>query len=213
MKGFKLFKPKGYKAMLLLLALFGMNTVNAEDAKQQLQAKLATLFSYQAAFSQTVTDSDGNLLQQAKGHIVLQQPNKLLWQLHAPDESTLLADGQNIWNIDPFLEQVVVYSADAALTDNPLILLTNPKSEQWQDYTVAKNDQQFTISAINPGAGISELQLSFSDDTLEALKSTDAQQQTSELRFSDIQQNKTLATSTFIFVMPEGFELDDQRSQ
>ena len=98
------------------------------DAKQQLKVKLSLLATYQANFTQTVVDIENTLLQQASGRIVLQQPNKLYWELFEPNESVLLADGDNIWNVDPFLEQVVVNSADVALDNNPLILLTNPDS-------------------------------------------------------------------------------------
>ncbi|MGS2720262.1 outer membrane lipoprotein chaperone LolA [Paraglaciecola aestuariivivens] len=182
-----------------------------ESAKQQLKAKLASLISYQASFSQKVTDHENNLLQQATGKIVLQQPNKLLWELAAPNESTLLADGQNIWNIDPFLEQVVVYSADTALNDNPFLLLTQPNSEKWQDYQVSQQQNQFTIKPNTQGTSIQSLQLSFKGDQLVGLQSIDSQQQTSVLLFSDIQQNKPLGANTFIFTLPEGFDLDDQR--
>ena len=77
------------------------------DAKQQLKVKLSLLATYQANFTQTVVDIENTLLQQASGRIVLQQPNKLYWELFEPNESVLLADGDNIWNVDPFLEQVV----------------------------------------------------------------------------------------------------------
>jgi outer membrane lipoprotein carrier protein len=181
------------------------------DAKQQLKVKLASLASYQANFTQTVVDIENTLLQQASGRIVLQQPNNLYWELFEPNESVLLADGDNIWNVDPFLEQVVVYGADAALENNPLILLTNPDSSKWQQFDVSQSDSQFIITPRELNGGIESLRLVFNGDLLVELESQDGQQQKSLLSFSEIQQNKTLAADTFIFVMPDGFELDDQR--
>ncbi|WP_339725087.1 outer membrane lipoprotein chaperone LolA [uncultured Paraglaciecola sp.] len=181
------------------------------NAKQQLKVKLALLASYQANFTQTVVDIENTILQQASGRIVLQQPNKLYWELFEPNESVLLADGDNIWNVDPFLEQVVVYGADAALENNPLILLTNPDSSKWQEFEVNQVASQFIITPLEPNGGIESLRLLFNGEQLVELESQDGQQQKSLLRFSDIQQNKTLPADTFIFVMPEGYELDDQR--
>ena len=181
------------------------------DAKQQLKIKLTSLATYQANFTQTVVDIENTLLQQATGRIVLQQPNKLYWELFEPNESVLLADGDNIWNVDPFLEQVVVYGADAALEDNPLILLTNPDSSKWQEFDVSQLDSQFIITPRELKGGIESLRLVFKGDLLVELESQDGQQQKSVLSFSEIQQNKTLPTDTFIFVMPDGYELDDQR--
>lgn len=202
------------KSLLLILTVILNSTVafaTDMDAKQHLKSKLALLATYQANFSQTVTDVENTLLQQATGRIVLQQPNKLYWELFEPNESVLLADGDNIWNVDPFLEQVVVYGADAALENNPLILLTNPDSSQWQEFEVTQVDNQFIITPRELKGGIESLRLLFNGDILVELESQDGQQQKSLLLFSDIKQNKSLADDTFIFVMPNGYELDDQR--
>jgi outer membrane lipoprotein carrier protein len=182
------------------------------DAKQQLKVKLAELATYQANFTQTVVDFENTLLQQATGRFVLQQPNKLYWELFEPNESVLLADGDSIWNIDPFLEQVVVNGADVALENNPLILLTNPDSSQWQEFEVSQSANQFIITPRVRKGGIESLRLVFQGDTLVELESQDGQQQKSLLLFSKIKQNHSLPADTFIFVMPDGYELDDQRS-
>lgn len=203
------FKLLVWCSSLLVTTVFAQSE---NDAKQQLKAKLSQLTTYQASFSQTVTDIENTVLQQAVGKIVLQQPDKLYWELLAPNESVLLADGTNIWNIDPFLEQVVVYSADSALENNPLVLLSNPESDKWQEYTVNIKDSQFVITPLVPNGGIEALKLVFDDDKLVELQSTDTQQQTSKLIFSAIQQNQAVADTQFVFVQPEGYELDDQRN-
>jgi outer membrane lipoprotein carrier protein len=181
------------------------------DAKQQLKVKLLKLQTYQANFTQTVVDIENTLLQQATGRIVLQQPNKFFWELFEPNESVLLADVNNIWNIDPFLEQVVVNDADIALENNPLILLTNTDSSQWQEFEVSQLDGQFIITPREPNGGIDSLRLVFNNDTLVELETQDGQQQKSSLLFSDIKQNHSLPADTFLFVMPDDYELDDQR--
>ncbi|MFT6990575.1 MAG: outer membrane lipoprotein carrier protein [Paraglaciecola sp.] len=202
------------KPLFLLIAILLNSTLTSAtemDAKQQLQVKLAMLATYQANFTQTVVDIENTLLQQATGRIVLQQPNNLYWELFEPNESVLLADGDNIWNVDPFLEQVVAYAADAALENNPLILLTNPQSSQWQEFEVSQLDNQFIITPRELNGGIESLRLVFNGDTLVELESQDGQQQKSLLLFSDVKQNNSLPADTFIFVMPDGYELDDQR--
>ena len=207
----QLFQPK--QLFLLAAVLFGSTFCVAADmtAKQQLKVKLAALKTFQANFTQTVVDIENTLLQQAKGRIVLQQPNKLYWELFEPNESVLLADGKNIWNIDSFLEQVSVSGADAALENNPLILLTNPNSSQWQKFAVSQSGEQFVITPQALDGTLVSLRLLFNGNTLIELESEDGQQQKSLLLFSQIQQNHSLATDTFMFVMPDGYELDDLR--
>jgi len=207
----KLYRLK--QLILFITVLLNSTFVLATDmdAKQQLRVKLVKLATYQANFTQTVVDIENTLLQQATGRLALQQPNKLYWELFEPNESVLLADGDNIWNIDPFLDQVVVNSADVALKNNPLILLTNPDSSQWQEFEVSQSDSQFIITPRELNGGIESLRLVFKGDTLVELESQDGQQQKSVLLFSDIQQNHLLPADTFLFVMPDGYELDDQR--
>jgi len=207
-------KLTNLKQLLLSTAVLFSSTfalATDMDAKQQLKVKLAELKTYQANFTQTVVDIENTLLQQATGKIVLKQPNNLYWELLEPNESVLLADGDNIWNVDPFLEQVVVYGADAALENNPLILLTNPNSSQWQEFKVSRSDKQFIITPLEKNGGIESLRLVFNGDILVELESQDGQQQKSKLTFSEIKQNSPLPADTFIFVMPDGYELDDQR--
>jgi outer membrane lipoprotein carrier protein len=202
------------KPLFLFIALLLNSTLilaTEMDAKQQLQVKLGMLATYQANFTQTVVDIENTLLQKATGRIVLQQPNNLYWELFEPNESVLLADGDNIWNVDPFLEQVVAYAADAALENNPLILLTNPQSSQWQKFEVSQLDNQFIITPRELNGGFESLRLVFNGDILVELESQDGQQQKSLLLFSDVKQNNALPADTFIFVMPDGYELDDQR--
>lgn len=185
---------------------------SATDVKQELKDKLYNLRTYQANFTQTVTDSEGTVLQQAKGKIAMSQPNKLYWELLEPNESVLLADGNTLWNIDSFMEQVVAYDQSSAIENNPLILLTDPYSQKWQDYSVAVSVEQFIIEPISATGSIEVLRLFFKGDQLLGLETRDTQQQTSRLAFSDIQQNKDIQQSMFSFSLPMGYELDDQRN-
>lgn len=207
----KLYRLKQLILFIVVLSNSTFSIAEDMDAEQQLKVKLALLATYEANFTQTVVDIENTLLQQATGRIVLQQPNNLYWELFEPNESVLLADGSNIWNIDSFLEQVVVYGADAALENNPLILLTNPDSNQWQQFEVSQSASQFIITPRELNGGIESLRLVFKGDRLVELESRDGQQQKSLLLFSEIKQNQVLPADTFIFVMPDGYELDDQR--
>jgi outer membrane lipoprotein carrier protein len=76
---------------------------------------------------------------------------------------------------------------------------------------VSRLDSQFIIKPRELNGGIESLRLVFNGDTLIEIESQDGQQQKSLLLFSEIEQNHSLPADTFRFVMPEGYELDDQR--
>ena len=188
-------------------------SAQAEDATANLRVKLAQLKTYHANFTQQVVDGQGELLQNAQGQLSLKQPKRMHWQVAEPNENTLIADGLTLWHIDPFVEQVVAITQAQAIENNPMILLTNPQSEAWQDFIISQRDNSFVIQAKDADAQVASLTLVFSADTLVQLKVADHQQQVSTLDFSDIRQNQPLDDQRFVFVMPQGYELDDQRSQ
>jgi len=202
---------KVLKTSALLLAASCSFSVLAEDAQQLLKQQLAQLTTFTANFSQQVIDGEGELLQTSNGTISLSQPNKLHWQVAPPNENTLIADGQTLWHVDPFVEQVVAMSQQDAVSNNPMILLTEPNSKHWQQFSVSVEDKEFVIRALSEESHIKRLSLRFDQHKLVKLAMQDRQEQTSTLSFSDIQQNQTLDNRLFQFVLPEGFELDDQR--
>lgn len=183
------------------------------DASLLLKQRLTQLHTFEAQFNQRVTDAQNTVLQEATGRIALQYPNKLYWQLYAPNESELIADGQTLWQIDPFMEQVVAVNQNAAIDNNPLILLTNPNGAAWDDFNVSEDNNEFSITPKQDQANVVELILTFNEAALVAMKIVDGQQQISALTFNDIKQNKKLNESLFIFINKSNFELDDQRTQ
>lgn len=189
---------------LLSLPLFA-------NPQAALQQKLAGLQQFQANFNQQVTDAQGELLQTTQGKLYLQRPGQLHWQVLPPNETTLIADGQTLWHIDPFVEQVVAMDQQAAVQHNPVVLLTSQQPELWQQYQISQQGEQFTISNDDPQSQIRQLSLQFNGNTLVGLQMLDAQQQLSSLSFSQVQQNQPLDAALFQFSLPAGFELDDQR--
>lgn len=202
-------------SLLICVSLLNANTAaNAQaiDGQLLLKQRLKQLNAFEASFSQVVTDRQNTILQEASGKIALQYPNKLYWQLDEPNENILVADGQTLWQLDPFMEQVVAVDQSQAIDNNPLILLTNPNGAEWQQFNVSEKNNQFSITPKELSGEVAQLILSFDNEKLVAMKIIDGQQQVSALTFSKIKQNKKIDKQLFVFKIPEGFEFDDQRA-
>lgn len=197
-------------ASAITLCLFSFIS-HAQEAQQQLQALLKGLSTYQAEFVQTVTDAEGQVLQSAEGVLELKQPNKLYWKLLPPNESALVADGNTLWHVDPFVEQVVAINQSDAIQNNPMVLLSDPDSDKWNTFTISQSNGNYFVHSQTDDSQIVSLSLSFEKETLIALSMEDRQQQVSSLVFSKIKQNKKLKDDNFRFTLPTGFDLDDQR--
>ncbi|MEC7285843.1 MAG: outer membrane lipoprotein chaperone LolA, partial [Pseudomonadota bacterium] len=85
-----------------------------DSASTSLQALLSNMKQFRASFAQTVVDAQQNVVHEAQGTLTMTRPNKLRWETTFPDETLLVADGEAVWNVDTFVEQVTVLSQDNA---------------------------------------------------------------------------------------------------
>lgn len=202
-----------YWLSVIATVCLSFNSVAESDSVSNLKQKLNKLSTFEAQFKQSVTDKNKQLLQESTGVLKLMQPNRLYWEAFEPSENILIADGATLWHVDPFVEQVIARDQQQAVSNNPIVLLSNPSSESWQGFDISQSEQTFSIVANDPDAQIDKLELVFNGDTLVGLKLYDRQQQLSHLRFLAIKQNETINPTDFSFSLPAGFDLDDQRTQ
>lgn len=198
-----------------------------------LKALLNDMRQFRANFAQTVVDAQQNVVHEAQGVLTMTRPDKLRWETTFPDETLLIADGEAVWNVDTFVEQVTVLSQANAIKDNPVMLLTSNDDSTWSMFSISQLDNElsklvgqknrseqentsglrsFQITPKQQGGQILTLTLTFnSDNELAALTMLDAQQQISTLTFSDIETTFPLAADTFEVEVPDSFIIDDQR--
>lgn len=197
---------------ILLLSLSASQGFANDKDKNTLQQKLAQLESFSASFEQVVSDVNGETLQNAQGKLYLQQPQKLYWESFEPNEMQLIADGETLWHVDPFVEQVIAINQADAAQNHPIMLLANQQSTMWQNYLVEENvNNQFTMLSLLPDSDFLSLTLVFDNDKLVQLTIVDKMEQRNQLRFSVVKQNQAIPASLFQFELPDGFDLDDQR--
>jgi outer membrane lipoprotein carrier protein len=186
----------------------------ANTIKRSLMNKLATLEFFSANFNQQVLDADGNELQNALGTLVVQKPNLVHWKTAEPDESLIVSDGLTLWFFDPFVEQVSAYLLEKALMNTPILLLTSSDPSMWQHYSVSSmNENNYLIHANDNNAQVKTLELRFEEgsNVLDSFTILDATGQLSIFKLSQFDVEKSPENSQFIFEIPEGVELDDQR--
>jgi outer membrane lipoprotein carrier protein len=200
------------------------------SVSSSLQGLLSNMKQYRAGFDQTVVDAQQNVVHEAQGTLTMTRPNKLRWETTFPDETLLVADGNAVWNVDTFVEQVTVLSQDNAIKDNPIVLLTSTDEAIWSKFSISQvnsgvstnnlasginNDnalQSYQITPKEEGGQILTLTLTFNQDNeLASLNMLDAQQQISTLVFNNIETRFPVPADTFSVDIPDSFIVDDQR--
>lgn len=197
---------------LVLVLTLSHSALASDDSKMALKKQLAQLQSFSAKFQQKVSDALGEELQNAEGILLLKQPQKLYWESYEPNEMQLIADGDTLWHVDPFVEQVVAINQQNAAQDHPVMLLAQPDSPMWQHYLVEETAVgSFTMKSLKADSDFISLTLSFTQGNLTTLTILDKMEQTNQLFFSEVEQNQPISDERFTFTLPEGYSLDDQR--
>ena len=210
--------------LLIFSALFGavfasqlLTSAWAEDRtpSQLLQHNLADLKTFQATFTQTVTDTQGQILQRSEGSMTMARPNQLRWQVRSPDDTLLVANGQEVFYADSLLEQVSIYDQAAMIDNNPMMLLSSDDPAIWSQFTITSGlePDQFYIDSIAPDSQITQVVMAFKQAQLIQLEVVDSTGQRSVFIFSDVRQNVPLAQDTFVYSIPADFFIDDQRAR
>ena len=131
---------------------------------------------------------------------------RVCWSLDSHNQKTLTIC--RLWRSSESSDRESLFHRESLLNFG---LSQSKDSVNLQTLTICRLFRSWESSARELNGGIESLRLVFNNDTLVELESQDGQQQKSLLLFSEIQQNHSLPADTFIFVRPEGYELDDQR--
>ena len=200
------------KQLLMGTVLLMASTQVWADAASDLKQKLAGVSLFSATFAQTVFDGKGKELQKASGDLQVQRPNRFNWHTTSPDESLIVADGQDVWVYDPFVEQVTALKLKDAVLNTPFILITGSDDTFWKNYDVVKQGDVYTVTSRNKDELISSFLVSFDrQNNISRFVVKEAQGQWSEFTLSRFNRKPLLKGNEFVFKTPAGVELDDQR--
>ena len=201
------------KMILFGTALLVAGTGRADESSQ-LEALLAGMTSFRAAFEQTVLNRFGETLQTTTGSVHVQRPGRLRWSVDAPYAQLLLADGRSLWIYDPDLEQVSVQPLAEAIEGSPAVYLTALGSDVAERYAVRAaqppmpKGKRFVLEPRDATSVFRDATLTFSPDgVLAALDIADHLDQTTRIVFADVAVNPTLAPSLFKFEVPAGVDV------
>lgn len=211
-----LIKQTGMSLTVLVgLTIATPSAANNQAERQVLLERLNQLTTFEADFAQQVTDAQGDVVQQLHGHLALARPNLLHWQTDAPDEMLMIADGQNLWYYNPFVEQVTIYQQDNAVAQSPLLLLLDGANEAWAHYQVKVEGNSFALQPLPSAPSAQSLQLVFAENgsaaELTRILLDDGQGQLSTITLENVTLNQPLDPQLFTFKVPEGVDVDDQR--
>jgi outer membrane lipoprotein carrier protein len=196
------------------------------DGMGALELFLKTASSGRAEFSQAVTspprEGQATRVRTSSGTFEFQRPGRFRFVYGKPMPQTIVADGQNLWLLDPDLNQVTVRPQASALGSTPaaLIAAASDLRALQVDYQLANAPEQDGVQwvlatpRVRDGqvqtvrVGLREVEEGGRKlAELAALEILDSFGQRSVLTFKKVQLNVSLPAETFRFKVPAGADV------
>lgn len=199
---------------LVWLCLSSAATAYAQEnpAATELTERLQNYETFRADFSQTVTDSQGRIVQESAGDLRAKRDGLFYWHVEPPLEQYIAADGEVVEVYDPDLQQVTIYPMDEKLTATPALLLSGDVSGLQEAYRVSRVESgsdapEFRLEPKDADSLFVSLTLAFGKKSLEEMRLQDSLGQSSVLSFSNIVINEPIADSVFELDYPSSVDV------
>lgn len=206
-------KRRAWLRGVLLPLLAGAAGLARADAVDTLRAFIRDVKSGRAAFTQTVTSTDGAHRKVSSGEFEFVRPNRFRFAYTKPYEQLIVADGNKVWIYDPDLNQASSRKIAQALGATPAALLAGGSLDA--DFVLAAQpsagglDWALATPKVKDGP-FQSMRVGFQGGTLAAVEIIDSFGQHSELAFSPFQPNAAIAADRFRFTPPVGADVIEQ---
>ncbi|MBU2545915.1 MAG: outer membrane lipoprotein chaperone LolA, partial [Gammaproteobacteria bacterium] len=155
-------------------------------------------------------------LQKSLGTLELQRPGKFRWEVTKPMRQLIVTDGKTVWIDEPDLQQVTIRSLDIDSQQTPILLLTN-HAYLMNKFTISQlsakaSMQRFLLIPTNKQEAFGQIIITFQKDRLNQMEFSNQLDQKTQLIFSDVKMNPALDAKLFVFTLPKGVDVIDQRT-
>ena len=199
------------------VVLAGYGSVSMAAATDDLSHFLKTVTSAQGSFEQKVFTRDGENKEAAgSGDFAFLRPGKFKWHYNAPFEELIVTDGKTLWLYDTELAQVTVKPLTGAIPASPASLLFGAQDFR-KDFNVideARKDGLDWLRATpkSDTSAFSEVRIGFKDGLPQQMVLKDNFGQETHLTFKDFKTNVKLNASNFVFKVPKGVDVLEDKS-
>ncbi|HEY3699733.1 MAG TPA: outer membrane lipoprotein chaperone LolA [Spongiibacteraceae bacterium] len=200
------------RVIAICAVFFLAQCCRADDAAlQRLSVQLDPVKSLQAQFVQTVSDSNGKVLQTSQGTLAVKRGNRLRWETNAPFAYLIVTDGTVLWRYDRDLEQATRQKFNGQMADTPALILSGEVQRIHSNYEVSREQgsagEYFHLVPKQKDALFRSLTLVFSNNGIAQLILQDNLDQRTEIRFNSLINNPALSDSLFHFDPPKGVDV------
>jgi outer membrane lipoprotein carrier protein len=187
----------------------------APSGVESLRRFFADVNRYTARFDQVVVDETGETIQESKGRLWIERPDKFRWDYDTPYKQEIVSDGERLWVYDEDLKQVTVRPLEGGLLDTPAVILAG-RGRLEQQFTIkddgVKDELAWVeLSPKHKDSGFEKVRLGFEQGRLRRFELIDSLGQTTRYSLSDGLENKPISAERFSFTPPPGVDVVGER--
>ena len=210
-----LFYPVWVAILLTPGISFADEPLSGADARKVVADYIKTVSSFRASFWQILRDESGELIEEESGEFWLKRPGRFRWHYVDPSVRQIVASSNEVWMYDADLDQVTVRALTGELEQTPAALLVGELSAL-DNYRITgrRLSAAHTEISLEPLSGKGDFEtvtLDFTNDVFSGLELMDRFGQRTEIVFTNIKINPGLEDKLFLFAIPDGADLLDQR--
>lgn len=193
--------------LFLIMLLHPMVVAAQPDARAMLNDFAAGLDSLSAGFTQITIQSDGEVVEESRGRMAYQAPDRFRWDYLEPFPQVIVADGEKLWHYDEALEQVTVRPQPAP-EDSPMLVVLRPELLE-NFYRILPSDRpdQLRFEPLADNSEITMARLTFVDGAPAMLDIFDPFGQSTRITLENLRRNPDIPAGTFEFEPPEGVDV------
>ncbi|MFJ7883336.1 outer membrane lipoprotein chaperone LolA [Pseudomonas sp. NPDC096917] len=199
---------------MLLLPVLAFSSLSAHadaESVKRLGQLLGASNTITARFSQLTQDGSGTQLQETAGEMSVKRPGLFYWHTDAPNEQTMISDGQKVTLWDPDLEQATIKKLDQRLTQTPALLLSGDVSKISESFDITSDSagevMNFTLKPKTKDTLFDSLRLSFRGGKINDMQLVDSVGQRTNILFNGVKVNEDIPASKFKFDIPKGADV------
>jgi len=205
----------GLLLSLCSIAIHSATATAAPTGAESLRRFFTDVSRFTAQFEQLLIDETGATIQESKGRLWIERPNKFRWDYDTPYKQQIISDGERLWVYDEDLKQVTVRALKSGLLDTPAVLLAGQGrlEEQFQvrDAGVANNVAWVELIPKNKDSGFEKIRLAFEQGRLRGFELIDGLGQMTRFTLRGESENKPISAARFTFTPPAGVDVVGER--
>lgn len=203
-----------YATLTLSLALCATNAL--ANPSDELISRLKNVKSYEAEFTQTITDDSGKTLTVTEGTLEVDKPSKFRWKSMSPDQVLVVADGKYIWTYDIELDQVIQNEQKTTLGQSPAALLAGSNIDLNHDYDIviisnaeclSNLEVCYKLTPKDEKSNFKVIKIGFNGNEVKSIEMNDALDQKVKTEFNRVKLNVPMDKALFHFTPPKGVDV------